>query len=125
MDHKAYLASRPVAMRDRLTRRSDLDGLRHLSLHLGAIICVGALIALAVPGWWLLLPVQGVLIIFLFTLAHECTHKTPFAQPWLNEAAGHLSGFAILLPFRWFGYFHLAHHRWTNISGKDPELDAA
>jgi len=29
----------------------------------------------------------------------------------------------LLLPFRWFRYFHLAHHKWTNIAGKDPELE--
>jgi fatty acid desaturase len=29
----------------------------------------------------------------------------------------------LLLPFLWFRYFHLAHHRWTNIAGLDPELD--
>jgi fatty acid desaturase len=28
----------------------------------------------------------------------------------------------ILLPFEWFRYFHLAHHRHTNIAEKDPEL---
>ena len=28
----------------------------------------------------------------------------------------------MLLPFQWFRYFHLAHHRWTNLAGKDPEL---
>jgi fatty acid desaturase len=33
-----------------------------------------------------------------------------------------VAGFLLLLPFEWFRYFHLAHHRWTNIVGKDPEL---
>jgi fatty acid desaturase len=28
----------------------------------------------------------------------------------------------LLLPFEWFRYFHLAHHRHTNIPGLDPEL---
>jgi fatty acid desaturase len=77
-----------------------------------------------VPGWWALLPVQGVLIVFLFTLEHEATHKTPFASPWVNEWAGRVAGCLLVLPFEWFRYFHLAHHRWTNIEGKDPELSA-
>lgn len=89
------------------------------------ILVVGALIGSAVPGWLLLLPVQGVLIVFLFTLEHEATHKTPFASERLNEVVGHLCGFLLLLPFQWFRYFHLAHHRWTNIAGKDPELAGA
>ena len=106
-----------------LVRRSDARGVRHLAGHLGAITACGALIAVGVPFWWVLLPVQGVLIVFLFTLEHEATHKTPFASPWANEAAGHGAGFLLLLPFTWFRYFHLAHHRWTNIEGQDPELD--
>lgn len=108
-----------------LTRRSDAPGLWHLGTHLGAIGLCGALIAIGVPFWWLLLPVQGALIVFLFTLQHEATHKTPFAQGWLNEAAGHGVGFLILQPFVWFRYFHLAHHRWTSLEGQDPELQGA
>ena len=65
---------------------------------------------------------QGVLIVFLFTLEHEATHRTPFANERLNDEVGRVAGFLLLLPFEWFRYFHLAHHRWTNIEGKDPEL---
>ena len=28
----------------------------------------------------------------------------------------------LVLPFEWFRAFHMAHHRWTNLPGKDPEL---
>ncbi len=123
MDHKAWLAALPPEVKAEFAARSDAAGLRHLALHLGLILGTGAAIALGVPGWWLLLPVQGVLIVFLFTLEHEATHQTPFAQGWLNEAVGYACGFLLLLPFLWFRYFHLAHHRWTNIEGRDPELD--
>ena len=123
MDHAAFVATLPAAARARLTARSDAAGLWHLAGHGGLILGLGGLIAAGVPGWWALLPVQGVLIVFLFTLEHECTHKTPFASAWLNEAAGRVCGFLLLLPFGWFRLFHLAHHRWTNIDGLDPELD--
>ena len=122
MDHREFVSALPADLREAMTERSDGPGLRHLAGHLGAILGVGALIAVGVPGWWLLLPVQGVLIVFLFTLEHEATHKTPFAALAVNEWAGRLSGFLLVLPFEWFRYFHLAHHRWTNIEGKDPEL---
>ncbi|MGA1209219.1 MAG: fatty acid desaturase [Gemmobacter sp.] len=112
------------ALRARLMQRRDGPGLRALALHAGAIGLTGWAIAAGVPGWPLLLPVQGVLIVFLFTLEHECTHRTPFAQGWLCEGAGHAAGFLLLLPFVWFRYFHLAHHRHTNLPGLDPELDA-
>lgn len=123
MDHKSIVAGLDPGLRARLTAKSDQAGLRHLAGHLGAILVTGWLIALQVPLWGLLLPVQGVLIVFLFTLEHEATHKTPFASERLNEWVGRGCGFLLLLPFEWFRYFHLAHHRWTNIDGRDPELE--
>lgn len=122
MDHREFLSAVPVELREAMVAKADGPGLRHLALHLGAILACAGLIAAGVPGWWLLLPVQGVLIVFLFTLEHEATHRTPFASVGLNDWVGRLAGFLILLPFEWFRYFHLAHHRWTNIEGKDPEL---
>ena len=124
MDHKTFMAELPNDTLAELSERSDARGLRHLAWHLGLIALCAFGIAVRVPLWGLLLPVQGVLLIFLFTLEHECTHKTPFATPWLNEVAGHVAGALILLPFTWFRYFHLAHHRWTNLPGKDPELES-
>ena len=57
MDQKAFLASVPVDLRERMVERTDGPGLWHLAGHLGLIFGVGALIAAGVPGWWLLLPV--------------------------------------------------------------------
>lgn len=118
MDHQAFLSSLPPDARAALVERSDRAGLLHLAGHLGAIALTGGLIT---AGWWWLVPVQGVLVVFLFTLEHEATHKTPFAGARLNETAGHACGFLLLLPFGWFRLFHLAHHRHTNLPG-DPEL---
>ncbi|MCB1388833.1 MAG: fatty acid desaturase [Rhodobacteraceae bacterium] len=121
MTHAEFLRSIAPGARAALTRRSPTAGLWHLAGHGGAILLTGGLIAAGVPGWPLLLPVQGILIVFLFTLEHECTHKTPFASDRLCDAVGAVSGALILNPFQWFRYFHLAHHRWTNQPG-DPEL---
>jgi fatty acid desaturase len=123
MDHKTFLATLAPEVKADLTRASDRAGLLHLAGHAGAILFTGGLIAAEVPFWGLLLPLQGVLIVFLFTLEHEATHRTPFASTRLNETAGQLCGLLLLLPFTWFRYFHLAHHRWTNLPGLDPELD--
>ncbi len=123
MDHRRWLAKLPDQEKSSLAVRSDRAGLIHLAGHMGLIAVCSALIASGVPGWWLLLPVQGVLLVFLFTLEHEATHQTPFRSAWLNESAGHACGVVLVLPFLWFRYFHLAHHRWTNIPAKDPELD--
>ena len=122
LDHKAFLASLPPEVSAGLTRTEDRAGLVHLAGHAGMIAVLGVLIALRVPLWPVLLPLQGIGLCFLFTLQHEATHKTPFASGALNEWVGRLSGFLILQPFEWFRYFHLAHHRYTNIPDRDPEL---
>jgi len=123
MDHRTFLAGMEGAVKAALMERSDRAGLWHLAGHLGAIAVCSALILAGVPGWWVAVPVQGVLVVFLFTLEHEATHKTPFASERLNEAVGRAAGLLLVLPFEWFRYFHLAHHRWTNIEGQDPELE--
>lgn len=121
VSHSDFLRSLTPEARAALTARPRRAGLVHLAGHGGAILLLGGLIAAGVPGWPLLVPVQGVLIVFLFTLEHECTHKTPFASDRLCEVVGTVAGALILNPFQWFRYFHLAHHRFTNQPG-DPEL---
>jgi len=122
MDHVAALAALPAATKADLTDRSDRAGLLHLAGYLVALGFFTALIAAQVPFWPLLMLPQGILLCFLFTLSHECTHRTPFRTPWLNELCGHLIGGLIVLPFNWFRYFHLAHHKHTNQPDRDPEL---
>lgn len=123
MDHKAFLSAISPEDKARLTTLSDAKGGVHLAGHLALIVAVGTLISMGVPGWPLLLVPQGILLVFLFTLEHECTHRTPFATQALNNWVGRACGFVLILPFEWFRYFHFAHHRWTNLPGQDPELD--
>ncbi|WP_299887451.1 fatty acid desaturase [uncultured Ruegeria sp.] len=123
MDHRSLIASIPPKIKDDLQRRSDAAGLRHLALYLLALTVTSAGLIAQVPFWPLLILPQGILLVFLFTLSHECTHKTPFRTNWLNDVVGHLVSVPIALPFTWFRYFHLAHHKWTNHPENDPELD--
>lgn len=122
MDHRQLLAGLTEAERLALTRRADAPGLVHLACHFGVIALLGTLIAMGAPGWQLLIPVQGVVLVFLFTLLHETVHETPFATRWLNLWAGRICGFVVILPPLWFRYFHFAHHRFTNDPDRDPEL---
>lgn len=122
MDHTAFLRALPAQTKARLCDRSDRAGLRHLAGYLAAITFCSAGIVAQVPFWPVLMLPQGVLLVFLFTLSHECTHQTPFRSRWINEAVGHVIGVLILLPFTWFRYFHLAHHKYTNDPERDPEL---
>ena len=120
--HQNYLSDLSNETREGLTQRLDRPGLMHLSLHWGLIISFGLVIYFRFPGWQFLLIPQGLLIVFLFTLLHESIHQTPFKTAWLNVLTARVSGFMIFLPSTWFKYFHFAHHRFTQIPGKDPEL---
>lgn len=122
MDHRTLIASIPAGTKNALQIRSDTAGLGHLAAYLTTLSVTSAGIVAQIPFWPVLMLPQGILLVFLFTLSHECTHKTPFRSPWLNEAVGHLVSVPIALPFTWFRYFHLAHHKWTNDPDKDPEL---
>lgn len=122
MDHKSFVKEMDRDHLAALMQRRDAPGLLHLAGHVAMIVFGGVWIMQGWFLWPLALIWQGIAISFLFTLEHEATHKTPFKTGWLNEWAGSISGFLILQPFFWFRYFHLAHHRYTNIPGKDPEL---
>lgn len=122
MDHHIVLARLSAEDKARLIQRSDRRGLGHLAIYLLVLLVSSVWIVWGLPFWGAGLIVQGILIVFLFTLCHECTHQTPFRSVWVNERVGRASGFFLLLPFQWFRYFHLAHHRFTNDPNKDPEL---
>ena len=122
MDHKAFLKSLPAEVRTDMTRTEDGPGLRHLARHFGLILALMLYVGLGLPLWWVALLPLGIALAFLFTLQHECTHKTPFATPWINDAVGHMAGLLIVQPFEWFRAFHMAHHRYTNDPDHDPEL---
>ncbi|WP_305985062.1 fatty acid desaturase family protein [Roseibium sp. MMSF_3544] len=122
MDHRALIAGMTDAQRADLTEKSDRKGLVPLIAHFGLIAFFGTMIAFRVPGWPVLLIVQGVLIVFLFTLLHETIHRTAFKTVWLNDLVARVCGFLILVPSDWFRYFHFAHHRHTQDPDNDPEL---
>lgn len=119
LNHCSLIRDLPINLKVELTQRSDVKGLCHLGGYFASLLMCSTAIVLQPPFWPLLLFPQGVLLVFLFTLSHECTHKTPFASGWLNEGTGHVCGVLIALPFIWFRYYHLAHHKFTN----DPELE--
>jgi fatty acid desaturase len=69
-----------------------------------------------------LIVVQGYFVAFLFMVVHETAHKTAFRSRALNLALGHLSSFAIGLPYEYYCLFHWDHHRYTQDPDRDPEL---
>lgn len=123
MDHKTFLQGMEAARKADLTRRETGPGLWHLAGHLALILACGLGVGF-LPGVlsWVAMLGLGLCLTFLFTLEHECTHRTPFASDGLADWVGRACGLVLVLPFEWFRWFHMAHHRWTNIEGQDPEL---
>ena len=116
----------PAMLRD-LSVRSDLKGAMQTAGHYGAIMLVGAAIAVVSSRWgvlWALplMAVQGYVVAFLFMAVHETAHKTAFRSRGLNLAVGHVSAFIIGLPYEYYCLFHWDHHRYTQDPDKDPEL---
>ncbi len=102
--------------------KADGPALGRLLVYAGLIALLVYPVVMSSPGWWFALLPLGILLAFLFNLAHECTHKTAFKTLWLNEFVGYLTGLILFQPFNWFRYFHLAHHRFVNDPVRDPEL---
>ena len=121
-DYRQIIASLDPREREKLLTRSDRSGLTHLAGHLSLLGVTGAWILVGAPGWQAAMVFHGITLIFLFTLLHECTHNTPFENAFLNRAVGTICGLFLFLPYRWFTYFHLAHHRFTHDPERDPEL---
>ncbi len=122
LDHTTFLASLSPDRRRDLTEVTDGPALLHLAAHLGLIAALMLWVGTGAPFWGLALPALGIATVFLFTLQHECTHRTPFRTRWLNEVAGSLIGLVLIQPFAWFRAFHMAHHKFTNDPERDPEL---
>lgn len=122
MDPKAVVSNLNKENRLHLTALSDRPGLIRLAQYLLAIGLCGWLIATSAPGWQLVVFVQGILLVFLFTLNHEAAHRTPFKSVWINKAVSWACGLVLILPPEWFRYFHFAHHRFTQDPDNDPEL---
>ncbi|MEM6303133.1 MAG: fatty acid desaturase [Pseudomonadota bacterium] len=122
LDHRQFAAKMKPARRKALHQRSTPAGLRHLAGHAALLMSLGLYIALQGPFWPLFMLPYGIALMFLFTLSHECTHATPFASKRLCDVVGHAVSFPLMLPFTWFRYFHLDHHKFTNDPERDPEL---
>ena len=108
-----------------LNVRSNREGLIQLAGNL-SIMGISGYLWITGANWIIKLPA---LIIYGFSLAamfaplHECCHRTAFANNALNDLiawwAGVLSGYNSTFYRR----YHKWHHRYTQIEGKDPELE--
>jgi fatty acid desaturase len=109
-----------------LNKRSNWKGLRQLSGH-GAILLISGVlwtINLAEARWWLAFPalvLYGFSLAAMFAPMHESVHRTAFANLRLNASVAWWAGVLSFYNSTFYRRYHQWHHRYTRISGKDPE----
>lgn len=113
----------------RLQTRSNTKGLIRLSGHLAAIFGSCILTTLSAQlGWhWavraLCLVGYGFTLVTCFAAMHECVHRTAFKSHVLNDTVGWFAGLLSFYNSTFYRPYHAFHHGYTQIPGKDPELD--
>ena len=109
---------------EQLSRRTDAHGIAYFLGHYALIGLGGWLCWMTFPGplFWPVFAFQAVVTGFLFSPLHECAHGAAFRTRWLNEAVLWITGIVYVVPPHFFRYFHLGHHRYTQVQGKDPSL---
>ena len=107
-----------------LNVRSDVAGFVRLASHLAVIGISGYLWGTA-PGWLKVpaLLVYGISLAVMFCPTHECVHRTAFENAQVNDIVGWWAGLLSFYNSTFYRYYHKWHHRYTQIAGKDPELD--
>ncbi|MFT6157298.1 MAG: fatty acid desaturase [Neolewinella sp.] len=121
MHHKNFIKGLSDEQRQGFTRKNNHNGVIRLTVWLGIVTILILSIYQAGPSSLFLMLPLGIMLVFLFTLMHETTHKTAFANAQLNRVIAACCGVLIVLPPRWFKAFHCEHHRHTQDGLKDPE----
>ena len=111
-----------------LNGRSDRQGWQQLAQHLAVMGVSGAVWGWSLNGgqWWLAVPalvVYGFSLASMFAAVHECVHRTAFASQRVNDAVAWFAGVLSLYNSTFYRRYHKWHHRYTQIPGKDPELE--
>ncbi len=114
---------------ERLQIRSDARGLLRLAGHLSAIAASGTAYMLAMEHsapvlfQGLAALALGFTLVTLFATMHECVHRTAFKSRRLNDGVAWFAGLLSFYSSTFYRPYHGWHHRFTQLPGKDPELE--
>jgi fatty acid desaturase len=114
-----------------LGKRSDAQGLLRLAGHLLAIGGTAFLYSVAVSKH-MAVELQalgaiayGFTLVTLFATMHECVHRTAFKTRWLNDGVAWFAGLLSFYSSTFYRPYHGWHHRFTQLTDQDPELEDA
>ena len=95
-----------------------------VGVYLGVAL-VATLVLRGYLPYWASIPIDAIVIYFVFTPLHEATHGNIAGRDrrfaWVESLIGHASGFLLLAPFPGFRVLHLHHHANTNDPAEDPD----
>lgn len=86
----------------------------------------GAILSKVFGGWALaiLFLLFGVsMTILLFTVAHDASHQAISKRPWINRLLSYVWNLGGISSYFWGLKHNIAHHTFTNIPGKDDDID--
>ncbi|WP_439638156.1 fatty acid desaturase [Spirulina sp.] len=110
-----------------LNARSTLKGILQFTGHLSVILISGTLWLTGQDYGWAVqlvaLVIYGMGLAMMFAAVHECSHRSVFTNNRLNDGVGWWAGVLSFYNSTFFRRYHKWHHRYTQIVGKDPELD--
>ncbi|MBE9042970.1 fatty acid desaturase family protein [Pleurocapsales cyanobacterium LEGE 10410] len=108
-----------------LNTRSNWRGLIQLIGHI-CVIGVGGYLWTMGTNWFIKIPaliIYGFSLAAMFATLHECCHRTAFANNRLNDLVAWWAGILSGYNSTFYRRYHKWHHRYTQIAGKDPELE--
>ena len=109
-----------------LNTRSNREGLIQLAGHLG-IMGISGYLWITGANWIIKLPaviIYGFSLAAMFATLHECCHRTALASNPVNDLVAWWAGILSGYNSTFYRRYHKWHHRYTQIEGKDPELEA-
>lgn len=110
-------------------KRSDVRGLLHWFGHIAVIAAAAWIYGRSLShgqSWWIGGPtfvLLGFALVSMFATMHETIHRTAFRSRWLNDTVAWLAGLLSFYNSDFYRHYHGWHHRFTQIPGKDPELE--
>ena len=110
----------------RSKKANGLFAFKIASYFLITLLFYGAILSNEFQGWQLALLFilfGTTLTIFLFSVAHDASHGAVSEKPWVNRLFAYVWNFAGISSYFWELKHNLAHHGFTNIPGKDDDID--
>lgn len=104
--------------------RTNWHGAVSFFTHMALLGGTGYGVWVSLGTWWVVpaMIAYSLMMAFLFNPVHECSHGTVFRSRWMNETVYWIVCLIYMVPPTFFRYAHAAHHTYTQIRGKDPDM---